>query len=149
MFDRSLSLLDDAEDVVLAQNQVLFPVDLHFGARVLAEQNGVAGFHVELSNFAVLEDLAVTYGDDFALDGLFFGAVRDDDPALALLFFLDPLDNHAVLQRSYAHDRLLRRWVLAKRIAGRRSATRRCASAPSKRGTSLRIRLLALTLCDC
>src|SRR5205814_7864105 len=103
MIDRSFSLLDDAEDVVLAQNQVLFTVDFHFGARVLAEQNRVAGFHVELANLAVLENLAVADGDDFAFDRLLFGGVGDDDPALALLFFLDPLDDDAVLQRSNGH----------------------------------------------
>src|SRR3954470_5841066 len=42
-------LLDDAEDVVLAQNEVLFAVDLHFGTRVLAEQDVVASFYVELT----------------------------------------------------------------------------------------------------
>src|ERR1044071_1674003 len=104
---RSFSLLDDAEDVVLAQTQVLFAVDFHFRARVLAEEHGVAGFHVELSDLAVLEDLAVADGNDLALNRLFLGGVGDDDPTLAFLFFLDPLDDHAVLQRSYRHGWLL------------------------------------------
>src|SRR5262245_8908004 len=107
---RSLSLLDDAEDVVLAQNQMLFAVDLHFGTRVLTEQDRVTGFHVELSDLAVLEHFAVADGDDLPLDRLLFGGVGDDDSALALLFFLDPLDDHAVLQRSNRHGESLL-WV--------------------------------------
>src|SRR5216684_5912279 len=103
MAGRSLSLLDDAEDVVLAQNEMLLTVDLHFGAGVLAEEDDVARLHVELANLAVLEDLAVAHGHDFALDRLLFRAIGDDDPALALLFFLDPLDDDAVLQRSNRH----------------------------------------------
>src|SRR5258706_13754672 len=96
----SLSLLDDAEDVVLAQDEMLLTVDLHFGAGVLAEEDDVARLDVELANFAVLENLAVAHGHDFALDRLLLRTVRDDDPALALLFFFDPLDDAAVLQRS-------------------------------------------------
>ena len=38
--------------------RVLFAVDLHFGARVLAEEDAVAHFDVELANRAVLEDFA-------------------------------------------------------------------------------------------
>ena len=49
---------------------------------------------------AVLEDLAVADGDDLALDRLLLGRVGDDDPALGLLFFLDALDDDAVLQRT-------------------------------------------------
>src|SRR4051812_21512687 len=96
-------LLDDAEDVVLAQNEVLFAVDLHFSTRVLAEQDGIAGFHIELTDSAVFEDFAVTHGHNLALDGLLFGRIGDDDAPLALLFFLEPLDDDAVLQRSNCH----------------------------------------------
>ena len=54
-----------------------------------------------------LENFAVADGDDFPLDGLLFGGVGDDDPALGLLFFFDALDDHAVLQRSNTHGELL------------------------------------------
>ena len=85
---RAASLLDDAEDVVFADDEVLFAVDLHLGAGVLAEEDAVADLDVELADRAVLEDLAVADGDDLALDGLLFGGVGDDDPALGLLSLL-------------------------------------------------------------
>src|SRR5260221_4818380 len=96
----SLSLLDDAEDVVLAQNQMLFTVDLHFGARVLAEEHDVAGLHVELADFSILANLAVADGNDLALDGLLFCTVGDEDDALLLFLFLDSPDYQAFLLRA-------------------------------------------------
>jgi hypothetical protein len=77
---------------------VLLAVDLHFGAAVLAEEDAVAGLHVEGADLAVFLDLAVADGDDFTLDRLLLRRVRDDDPALGLLFFLHTLHDHAVLQ---------------------------------------------------
>src|SRR5258707_491053 len=79
------SLLDDAEDVVLAQDQAVLTVDLDLGAAVLAEENAVADLHVELAHGTVLQDLAVADAEHFALDRLLLGAVRDDDSALGLL----------------------------------------------------------------
>src|SRR5205085_8372304 len=66
-------LLDDAEDVFLAHHEVLGSVDLDLGACVLREQHPVAGLDVDRPDLAVLEDLAVPRGDDFALDGPFLG----------------------------------------------------------------------------
>src|SRR5579863_3499501 len=100
--EKGESLLDDAEDVVLAQDQAVFAVDLDLVAAVLAEEHAVADLHVELSNAAVLEDLAVADGDDLALDRLLFGGVGDDDPALGLLLLLHALDDDAVMKRSDA-----------------------------------------------
>src|SRR5690606_18497303 len=97
----ALSLLfDDSEDVVLAQDQVLFTVDLDLGAGVLAEQNAVALLHVESTDLTVLLNFTLTYGDDLALDGLLFCGIRDDDPTLGLLFFGYTLHDDAVLQRT-------------------------------------------------
>src|SRR5215470_9681550 len=62
------SLLDHAEDLVLAQDDVLHAVDLDLGAGVLPEQDPVARFDVELDQRAVLEALARANGDDFALE---------------------------------------------------------------------------------
>ena len=59
-------LLDDREDVVLAQDDVLFAVELDLGARVLADEDLVAVLDVERAELAVLEDLAVADGDDLA-----------------------------------------------------------------------------------
>ena len=52
---------------------------------------------------AIVFRLAVPGGDDFALLGLLFGGIGDDDPADLLFAFLDALDNDAVVQRSDVH----------------------------------------------
>ena len=70
---------------------MLFAVDLHLGAAVLAEEDAVADLDVERADLAVLEDLAVADGDDLALDRLLLGGVGDDDAALGLLFFFTRL----------------------------------------------------------
>src|SRR5262245_4631382 len=51
-------LLEDAEDVVLAQDHVLGAVDLHVGAAVLADQDAVALLDLERDVLAVLRDAA-------------------------------------------------------------------------------------------
>src|SRR5437588_11787402 len=81
----SESAFQHAEDVLFPQDEVLFAVDLHLGARVLAEQDLVAGLDLELANRAVLEDLAVADGDDHALDRLLLGRVRNEQAALGLV----------------------------------------------------------------
>src|ERR1700733_5112558 len=102
------SLVEDAEDVVFANDEALFAVDLHFRAAVLAEEHAVADFNVQLANGTVLLDLAVADSDHFSLDRLLFRRVRDDDATLALLLFLDALDDDAILQRAnLAHVSLL------------------------------------------
>ena len=55
---------------------------------------------------AVVLDLAVAGGDDFALLGLFLGGVGDDDAADFLFAFLDALDDDAVVQWSDLHGAL-------------------------------------------
>jgi hypothetical protein len=92
-----------AEDVVLANDQVLVSLDVDLGAGVLAEQHPVALLDVERMNFAFVVDLALADGDHLALLGLLLGGIRDDDPALGLLFFIDPLDEDAILQRTDFH----------------------------------------------
>src|SRR5688572_19368906 len=102
------SALDDAEDVVLAQDEALFAVELGLGSAVLAEEHAVTDLDGELDALAV-DDLAGAHRDHFALDGLLFGGVGDDDAALGLLFLGDTLDDDAVLQRTDlgSHDREL------------------------------------------
>src|SRR6266700_3502066 len=79
-------LLDDAEDVVLAQNQVIDAVDLDVAAGVLAEQHPVALLDCQRANLALLVRLAFTDRDHLALGGLLLGGVGDDDAAFGLLF---------------------------------------------------------------
>ena len=67
-------------------------------AAVLAEQNAVAWFHVERNQFAFFA-LASANGDDFALHGLFFCGVGDDDAALDGFLFFNALHDDTVVQR--------------------------------------------------
>src|SRR3989454_6878169 len=95
--------LDDAEDVLLAEDQVLLAVELDLGAGVLAEQHPVAGFHVEGHHLSVLL-LARADSDHLSLLRLFLGRIGDDDAAHALLLLLlDPPDDHPVVQRANPH----------------------------------------------
>src|SRR5688572_8337060 len=63
-------LFDDAEDVILAQDEVIDAVDLDLVAAVLAEQDAVAFLDGERAQRALVVDLAVAHGDDLALGGL-------------------------------------------------------------------------------
>src|SRR3954470_13608419 len=100
------SAFEHAEDVVLAHDEELLAVDLHLGARVLAEEDAVALLDVELPHGAVLEQLAVADGEHRRLDRLLLRGVRDVEPALGLLFFLHPTNDHAILQRPDLHSRI-------------------------------------------
>lgn len=82
---------------------MLLAVDLHLGARVLAEEDAVADLHVELAQGAVFENLAAAHGDDLTLDRLLFGRVGDDDSTLGLLFFLHALEKDSVLKGTNGH----------------------------------------------
>src|SRR5215217_8235139 len=72
-------LRDDAHDVGFLHDQEILTIDTHLGAGPLAEQDAVAGLHVEGDNLAALVTGARADGDDFALLRLLFGGVRDDD----------------------------------------------------------------------
>src|SRR5438552_4956247 len=92
---------DDAEDVLLAEDQVLLAVELDFVARVLAEQHPIALLDVGRQDLAVFAP-AGPDGHDQPLLGLLLGRVRDDDPSgAALLALLDPLHDHPIQQRAH------------------------------------------------
>ena len=77
-------LFDDAEDVVLAEDQVVFTFDLDLGAAVLAEQDEVALLDGERPDLSAIEDAPGSHRDDLGLDRLFLGGIRNDDPAFGL-----------------------------------------------------------------
>src|SRR6202008_2332229 len=85
-------------DVGLLHDQEFFAVDLHFRARPFAEQDAVADLHIERDAFAVLFAGAGAHGAHFTFLRLFLSRIRNDDAALGLLFFLDALHDHAVVQ---------------------------------------------------
>src|SRR6476660_5870906 len=90
------------QDFVFAKNEVILVVHLDFRAAVLAEQHTVANLHIE-RDALTLFDFARTRGDYFALLRLFFRGVRNDDAALNGFFLFDPLDQDAIVQRSYIY----------------------------------------------
>src|SRR3569833_2820688 len=94
---------DDPEEVALLQDQEILTLEPDFGARPLAEQDAVAGLHVELDKLAGFVACARTDGDDLAFLRLFLGRVGNDDPAGGLLFGLDTADEDAVMKRSETH----------------------------------------------
>ena len=83
--------------------RILGAVELHFGAGVLAEQHLVADLDLRRAGRTVVERLAFADGDDFALDRLLGGRVRDHDAAGGHLFFFHALDDDAVVQRLDVH----------------------------------------------
>ena len=77
--------------------EVLVAVDFDLLARVLTEQDGVAGLDVERDALTVILRRAVADRDHLTLLRLFLGRVGDDDVADLLLTFLDALDHDAVV----------------------------------------------------
>src|SRR3954463_12281480 len=99
--------VEHAHDVALLHDQEIFTVDLDLGAGPLAEQDAVADLEVDRDQLAGFVAAARTNGGDFALRGLFLGAVRNDDAASSLLFGVDTLDHDAVVKRTEFHAVLL------------------------------------------
>src|SRR5690606_9756184 len=106
--DGMRSVLDHAEDVVLAEDQELLTLHLDLRSGVLGEQDPVTLLHVQGTDGAVLEDPAVANGDHLALERLLLGGLGDDDATLGLLLLLDPLHDDAVLEWPDLHVFLLK-----------------------------------------
>src|SRR5205814_1137093 len=92
------------QDLLLAKDQVLFIFNLYFRTAVLAKENAVASLDVERDQLALLA-LAGANSDDFALHGLFFRRVRDDDATLHCFLLFYALHDDAVVERDqmYCH----------------------------------------------
>src|SRR4029078_851156 len=89
---------DHAHDVGFLHYQEILAIELHFGARPLAEQHAVAGLDAHLDDLAAFVTATGADGDDLALGGVLLGGVRDDDAAGGLLLGVDTLDHHTVVQ---------------------------------------------------
>jgi hypothetical protein len=59
-------LLEDAEDFFFTHDQQLFAVDLDLGSGVFAEQNAVAGLHVQGEHLTLVVGFTLADGDYFA-----------------------------------------------------------------------------------
>src|ERR1700692_2024132 len=98
---------ENAHDVALLHDQQLLAVDLDLGARPFAEQHAVADLEIDRDQLAGFVTATGADRGDFALRGLFLGAVGNNDAALGLLFGIDALDHDTVMQRAecgFSHD---------------------------------------------
>ena len=117
---RNSALRDHAHDVGLLHDQEILAVDLDLGAGPLAEQHAVAGLQVDRDQLAGLVASAGTHGQDFTFLRLLLDGIRDDDPALGLLFRLDAADDNAVMQRTELElGHVFPLWVLSVRTEKR------------------------------
>src|ERR1700730_14389017 len=98
---------ENAHDVALLHDQQFLTIELDLGARPLAEQHAVADLEIDRNQLAGFVAAARTNGGDFALRGLFLGAVRDNDAAGGLLLGVYTLDHNAVVERTEFHAILL------------------------------------------
>ena len=99
----TILLLDDRQHVVFAHDDVLVAVNLDFGARILAHKNAVALFHFHGNALTIFIKTARTDGHDFALLGLLFGRIRNDDSAPDGLTGFLALDENTVCKRTHFH----------------------------------------------
>src|ERR1700722_10283481 len=100
-------LSQHAHDVAFLHDQQFFAVELDLGAGPFAEQDAIADLEVDRDQLASFIPPALTYLRDFALRGLFLGAVGNDDAALGLLLGIDTFDHDTVMQWAkcgFSHD---------------------------------------------
>src|SRR3954471_8877255 len=100
-------LTNDAEDIVLAHDQVGLTVHLDLSAAVLGDKDLVALLDGELDLLAVIVQLAGAEGDDVAFLRLFLGGIGDDDAALFRFLLFDRLHKHAISEGSYINCHVL------------------------------------------
>src|ERR1700704_3073869 len=96
-------LFEHPHDVGLLHDQEILAVDLHLGARPLAEQHPVADLQINGNELAGLVAATRADADDLALRGLFLGGIRNDDAAGGLFFGLNALDDDTVVKRAELH----------------------------------------------
>src|SRR5262249_14818281 len=94
---------DHAHDIGLLHDQEILTVDLDCGAGPFAEQHGVADLEVDRDQLAAFVAAARAHGDDFALRGLLFRSIGNDDAAGSLFLGIDALDDNAVVKRTKLH----------------------------------------------
>src|SRR5262245_34145064 len=70
------SVLDNSQHVVLAQDQILFAIELDLRPGILAEENAIARLDVDRRAAAVFQQLPIPYRNHLALLRLLFRCVR-------------------------------------------------------------------------
>src|SRR5882724_1080860 len=99
MLNVESSSTDDAEDVVLAHDQVRLVVDLDFGAAVFRNENLVSFLHGEIDFLAVIVDFTGAKSDDFALLRFFLFGIGNNDPALFHFLLFNRMHQHPIAER--------------------------------------------------
>src|SRR5499426_447158 len=103
---------DHAHDVGLLHDQEFLAIELDLGAGPLAEQDPVAGFHLQRNQLAGLVAGARPDGDDLAFLRLLLGGIRNDDAALGLFLAFEAADYDAIVEGTkfrFGHGFPLRR----------------------------------------
>src|SRR5215475_10521575 len=103
---------DHAHDVGLLHDQELLAIELDLGAGPLAEQDPVAGFHLQRNQLAGLVASARPDGDDLAFLRLLLGGIRNDDAAPGLFLAFEAADDDTIVEGTkfrFGHGFPLRR----------------------------------------
>src|SRR5438477_566899 len=72
-------LLDNAENIILAHDQVLFAVDVYLTAGIFSKQDSIIYLEVEWSDFAIIIQFPLADRDHFSFLRFLFGGVGNDD----------------------------------------------------------------------
>src|SRR5262249_41806908 len=95
--------LSNAEDLVLADDEVFLAVQLDLGTRIFADEHEIADVHVEGNGLAIISDPPSTHGDDLRLLRFFLRGVRDDDSTHPLLLLFYALHKNSIAQGTNIH----------------------------------------------
>src|SRR5471032_46358 len=98
---------DDRHDVFFAHDHQFLAVHFDGLAGVFAEQDAVAYFDIQRTDFAVVEYFAIADGQDFALIRFFGGCVRNDQAGGSFGFLVEAFDDDAIVQRAKVHKNSL------------------------------------------
>src|SRR5213594_3406473 len=98
-----LRLADDAEDVVLAHDQIILIINFDFGAAVFRDQHPIALLHREIDFLSFLVHFPGAQSNHFPLLRFFLGGIGDDDPAFFYFLLFERLHQHPISERSHVN----------------------------------------------
>src|SRR5436853_1328071 len=93
-----LGVVENREDLFGANDDVVFAVDVDFGAAVLAVQNGLTDLNVHRCELAAIEALAGAYGEDGAALRLLLRGVGKNDASRRGLLLGGGFDDDSIVQ---------------------------------------------------
>ena len=97
------SVLNDCQDITLADDGALLTVHLDLGAGILAGEDLVADLNGHL-DFLAVHNAAGAYSNDLSHLRLLLGTAGQDQAALSGLLDLNSLDNNTVCKRNDLHS---------------------------------------------